>query len=942
MKIRLVQQILKKTVTFAMAVSMTAVSIGTLITPKEIKAAESAITEDFEETYNNWSFIKTGEIVQDPDSSKDNKVLKVKLDNVDWGYSRWEVALKPNTSYMMEVKVKGDINSLQNQFSDGVYINLEGSNGYPMDYENNFQTEDFDWITMKMYFYTNSRGKTNIQCGLGDCSGTAYFDDIKITEYTYTEADKEKRIIGETENIRLSLKPETITESGISEEKYQQLLNNLQSTYEAYYELTGSAPFYGDKLNMLETFQPAYLKYGAVSGNTIRLSNSQVEALQAYMESGFVNFGWLHEIGHDFDNGSELSTGRIYNYGWDFHDEFWANTKMLYVLDTTDVSTNIGEITADSLEEILPYYKRNYDKWKADENGLFGDSYHDALTYIFGTIAKDIGWEPFVKTFHQFTAGEIPTPATRLAMLERFLYGLQQNYNPGGNEVKSYFQEGEYEAIYNYYWYLDENGNVELDGRKYLADEGILNLVGDKEYPEVIKNAINSEKQHILYAGSQEELDQIIENVKTVVSPITVSYKDYDEKVIAVQKLQPGAEIPTNIASGEREYYTFEGWYMDKEGTIPAEQGTTETLEKEITIYSKWKLNNYTIHYELNGGTNSDSNPVAFSGEDGMIVFADPVKEGYTFEGWYRNADFTKRIYDFEAKDFSEEVLENFTVYAKWEEKQATVTPEPTVTVTPEPTVTVTPEPTATVTPEPTATVTPEPTATVTPEPTATVTPEPTVTVTPEPTVTVTPEPTATVTPEPTVTVTLEPTATATPEPTATATPEPTATATPKPTSTAMPEPTKAPKKVSIKKAKVAKLSAQYYYGKAVKPEVKVTYQGKTLKKGTDYKLSYKNNKKAGTGKITIIGKGNYTGTKTVTFKIVNGYVKYKVTSKTALYKTASDKSKKLTTLSKGKKVKVYVGSEVKDSKKKKWVKVKVGSKTGYVLKKKLEKVSEN
>ena len=45
--------------------------------------------------------------------------------------------------------------------------------------------------------------------------------------------------------------------------------------------------------------------------------------------------------------------------------------------------------------------------------------------------------------------------------------------------------------------------------------------------------------------------------------------------------------------------------------------------------------------------------------------------------------------------------------------------------------------------------------------------------------------------------------------------------------------------------------------------------------------------------------------------------------------------------MSKGKTVKVYVGSEVKDSKKKKWVKVKVGSKTGYVLKKKLENKHE-
>ena len=41
-----------------------------------------------------------------------------------------------------------------------------------------------------------------------------------------------------------------------------------------------------------------------------------------------------------------------------------------------------------------------------------------------------------------------------------------------------------------------------------------------------------------------------------------------------------------------------------------------------------------------------------------------------------------------------------------------------------------------------------------------------------------------------------------------------------------------------------------------------------TLKEGTDYTVSYKNNTNAGTATVTITGRGNYTGTKTATFKI--------------------------------------------------------------------------
>ena len=49
----------------------------------------------------------------------------------------------------------------------------------------------------------------------------------------------------------------------------------------------------------------------------------------------------------------------------------------------------------------------------------------------------------------------------------------------------------------------------------------------------------------------------------------------------------------------------------------------------------------------------------------------------------------------------------------------------------------------------------------------------------------------------------------------------------------------------------------------------KVTYGGKTLVKGTDYKVTGKNCKNPGKATITITGIGNYTGTKTMNFYIV-------------------------------------------------------------------------
>ena len=62
------------------------------------------------------------------------------------------------------------------------------------------------------------------------------------------------------------------------------------------------------------------------------------------------------------------------------------------------------------------------------------------------------------------------------------------------------------------------------------------------------------------------------------------------------------------------------------------------------------------------------------------------------------------------------------------------------------------------------------------------------------------------------------------------------------------------------------------YTGKALKPgvTVKIKVDGKTvtLVNGTDYTVTYANNVKVGTATVTVKGKGNYTGTITLTFKI--------------------------------------------------------------------------
>lgn len=93
--------------------------------------------------------------------------------------------------------------------------------------------------------------------------------------------------------------------------------------------------------------------------------------------------------------------------------------------------------------------------------------------------------------------------------------------------------------------------------------------------------------------------------------------------------------------------------------------------------------------------------------------------------------------------------------------------------------------------------------------------------------------------------------------------------------------------KTSIKKASVSGISNKNYNGKSQKQSIKVKLGKKTLKQGTDYTVSYKNNKNIGKATVTIKGKGKYEGSIKKTFQITvakgktytAGNYKYKMTN---------------------------------------------------------------
>ncbi|MBW3080171.1 InlB B-repeat-containing protein [Bifidobacterium saguinibicoloris] len=119
----------------------------------------------------------------------------------------------------------------------------------------------------------------------------------------------------------------------------------------------------------------------------------------------------------------------------------------------------------------------------------------------------------------------------------------------------------------------------------------------------------------------------------------------------------------TNLPTPTREGYTFTGWTYDAAGD--QEFVATRKVNKAFTLYAQWKVNEYTVSFDANGGSAVDAQTVEY----GKTVTkpADPTREGYTFAGWTTD-EAGKTAYD-----FATPVSGDLTLYAQWTVNEYTV-----------------------------------------------------------------------------------------------------------------------------------------------------------------------------------------------------------------------------------------------------------------------------
>ena len=232
------------------------------------------------------------------------------------------------------------------------------------------------------------------------------------------------------------------------------------------------------------------------------------------------------------------------------------------------------------------------------------------------------------------------------------------------------------------YW-TDENGNCYKPGDTVPADVSMLSITGDYEVIYLpgtsgTGSAVTDMKPHnniltlrgALFTragytqvgwstvdGGEKVYgfeDIYTKNEALTLYPVwntnkyTITFDTNGGSEIAPITQDYGTEI-TAPDNPTRKGYTFKGWDKEIPETMPAEN---------ITVKAQWEINQYTITFDTNGG--SEIAPITQDYGTEITAPDNPTRKGYTFKGW--------------DKEIPEAMpAENMTVKAQWEINQYTI-----------------------------------------------------------------------------------------------------------------------------------------------------------------------------------------------------------------------------------------------------------------------------
>ncbi|MFF2484584.1 InlB B-repeat-containing protein [Paenibacillus sp. NPDC058071] len=237
--------------------------------------------------------------------------------------------------------------------------------------------------------------------------------------------------------------------------------------------------------------------------------------------------------------------------------------------------------------------------------------------------------------------------------------------------------------------YADSNGFVfEEIGNKIIYDGngqtsgGVSeDYTGKSTNTFIVKNQESLKKIGFTFMGWNTEqdgsgTDYSVGAVKTISGDLILYAKWKIEQYEVTFNTNGGSTLPSEMvdyntkatepSAPSKQGYTFDGWYKEPALTNRWDF-TNDVVNQPTTLYAKWQAVKYEVTYNTNGGSTISSEMVDYNTK--ATEPTAPTKQGYTFDGWYKEAALTNRW------DFTNDVVNQpMTLYAKWKIEQYEVT----------------------------------------------------------------------------------------------------------------------------------------------------------------------------------------------------------------------------------------------------------------------------
>lgn len=147
---------------------------------------------------------------------------------------------------------------------------------------------------------------------------------------------------------------------------------------------------------------------------------------------------------------------------------------------------------------------------------------------------------------------------------------------------------------------------------------------------------------------------------------IYITYETNGGTLFEQTKIRSGNLLP-RPPTPEKTGYIFEGWYIDSD--FVTKFNFNDTVGESLTLYAKYTPNIYTITFNANGGSMSETQLVVASGAS--FELPTPSKVGFDFNGWYSDSTLNNQF------DNTMSVIEDLTLYAGYLGHTHTITFEP-------------------------------------------------------------------------------------------------------------------------------------------------------------------------------------------------------------------------------------------------------------------------